>query len=310
MQTVTFGRTGLEVGQLGFGAAPIGYLQTKQEQVAKVIHELLDAGVNVVDTAACYAGSEEAVGRALKDRRDQAVLVTKCGHVAGDLKGEPFSPQLIRQSVDQSLRRLGTDRIDVMLLHSCEQDVLERGEAMGALVKAQQAGKVRYLGYSGDNEPAAYAAGLDDVDVIEMSISITDQANIDTVLPLCQERDLGVLAKRPLANAAWRELTAQPGMYQRYAAEYTRRLAAMQLTPHELGYHGHTDLEWPEIALRFTISHPGVHVAIAGTTSTVNSRANLAAIAKGPLPDDVVATIRAAFGEAQAQTGETWRGET
>ena len=128
----------------------------------------------------------------------------------------------------------------------------KKGEALGALVEAVEAGKVRFAGYSGDNEAAAYAARLPDVSVIETSINICDQVNLGKVLPACRERDLGVIAKRPIANAAWKDTDQQQGMYKSYASEYARRFALMGIKPNELGYSGHPDVEWPEIALKFT----------------------------------------------------------
>ena len=126
MEKVPFGNTGFEITRLGFGAAPIGFLGTEEQKVRHLLEEVLDAGINFIDTAACYPGSEEMLGRTASDRRDDYVLASKCGHVVGDLTGEPFSPQVIADSIDQSLRRLRTDRIDVMLLHSCDLNVLKR----------------------------------------------------------------------------------------------------------------------------------------------------------------------------------------
>lgn len=310
MDKVPFGKTGFEITRLGFGAAPIGFLETKQDRVRRLLEETLDTGVNFIDTAACYSGSEDMLGRTISDRRDQFVLASKCGHVTGDLTGEPFSAQLITDSIEQSLRRLRTDRIDIMLLHSCDLEVLKQGDALAALEKARQSGKVRAIGYSGDNEAAAYAASLDAVQVIEMSVNVVDQHNIDAVLPICREHEVGVIAKRPLANAAWKPLSSQPGMYKNYAHTYTQRLEAMGITPNDLGFRGYADIEWPDIALRFTLSVPGVHTAIAGTTSQVNMRANIAAAQKRALPEDVYRQIREAFKKAEKESGQTWPGET
>src|ERR1051325_5468131 len=115
MKKLQFGKTGFHVSPLGFGAAPIGYLNTEREKVRKILNLLLDRGVNVIDTAASYEGSAE----------------------------------LIRKTVDRSLRRLRTDRLDVMLLHSCDLHTLQKGEAIGALIEAQKGGKIRWAGYSG-----------------------------------------------------------------------------------------------------------------------------------------------------------------
>src|SRR5207237_317456 len=106
-------------------------------------------------------------------------------------------------------------------------------------------------GYSGDNEAAAHAAAMPDVAVVETSVSIADQANLDTVLPVARKNGLGVLAKRPIANAAWKDPASQPGLYGTYAQPYSDRLAKMGLDPAALGFAGPAERAWPEVALRF-----------------------------------------------------------
>ncbi|MEA2710517.1 MAG: hypothetical protein QOF78_3118 [Phycisphaerales bacterium] len=298
MQKRTFGRTGLQVSVLGFGAAPIGFLATDRKRTADILNFLLDNGVNLIDTAASYKNSEELIGEAIANRRKEFVLVSKCGQTVDGVDGQDWSASLITKTVDRSLKRLRTDRLDVMLLHSCSLAVLEHGEALGALVKAREQGKIRFAGYSGDNEAAAYAATLEDVAVVETSINIVDQANIVRVLPIARDRKVGVIAKRPIANAAWKAPEHQPGMYKDYASAYTERLKKLDLTPADLGFSGEPDELWPEIALRFTLSFPEVSTAIIGTTNPTNAKHNIAYANKGPLPPDVVAKIRAAFQHA------------
>jgi len=115
MKKVQFGRTGLTASQLGFGAAPIGYLNTEREEVRKILNLLLDRSVNVIDTAASYEGSEEMIAEAIGHRRKEFVLISKCGTTLPDPDGPAWSAELIRKTVDRSLRRLRTDRLDVML---------------------------------------------------------------------------------------------------------------------------------------------------------------------------------------------------
>ncbi len=308
MKQQSFGITGLSITPLGFGAGPIGYLATDQKEVEAIVNHLLDAGVNFIDTAAAYLGSEEALGAAVSHRRDEFILVSKCGQAFRDLPGEAWSKSVITATVDRSLQRLKTDHLDVMLLHTCDLEVLKQGEALGALVQARAAGKIRFLGYSGDNEAAAFAAGLPEVSVIETSLNICDQANLDTVLPVTRDRNVGVIAKRPIANAAWRPVEAFQGIYQDYAQPYRERFAAMKLTPQDLGFAG--EVNWSEIALRFTLSHPGVHTAIIGTTSAANAQRNLDAVAKGPLAPEVVEKLRATFKTAERSSKHRWPGLT
>jgi aryl-alcohol dehydrogenase-like predicted oxidoreductase len=310
MKKVAFGRTGFQVSQLGFGAAPIGYLQTEREKVRKILNFLLDRGCNVIDTAASYEGSEEMIAEAIGHRRKEFVLISKCGTTLPDVDGTAWSGPLIKKTIDRSLRRLRTERLDVMLLHSCDLQTLQRGEAIGALVEAHKAGKVGWLGYSGDNEAAAWAAGRPEIAVIETSVNVADQVNIDMVLPVTREKNVGVLAKRPIANAAWKPIETQPGLYQGYAKTYTDRFAKMGLKMEELGFKGRPQEIWPEIALRFTLSFEGVHSAIIGTTSPENTSRNIAYAERGPLSADVVAKIRFAFEKAQAGAGGGWSGQT
>jgi aryl-alcohol dehydrogenase-like predicted oxidoreductase len=298
MNKVPFGRTGLRVSPLGFGAAPIGYLTTDQDRVSSILNVLLDQGVNVLDTAASYKGSEELIGNAVGHRRDEYVLVSKCGSQVPQAQGKAWSAELILSTVDASLRRLRTDRLDVMLLHSCDLGTLQKGEALGALVKARDAGKIRFAGYSGDNDAAAWAAQQPDIAVLETSINLVDQNNIDEVLPVARKHDVGVIAKRPIANSAWRGPQAFSGIYPEYIRPYWERFQKIGLKPQDLGFSGEQD--WAEIALRFTLSLPGVHTAIIGTTNPDNARANVAAARKGPLPEDTVKKIRAAFTQAAA----------
>jgi aryl-alcohol dehydrogenase-like predicted oxidoreductase len=308
MQKRSFGSTGFSVTPLGFGAAPIGLLETERAAAGRLLNAALDAGVNLIDTASGYKGSEEVIGQLIGHRRGEFVLVSKCGRPVPQAQGADWSAELIANTIDASLRRLRTDYLDVMLLHSCGKDVLERGEALGALVRARDAGKIRFTGYSGDDDAAAYAAKLPDVAVIETSISIVDQHNFDLVLPACRQRNLGVLAKRPIANAAWKPIEDQQGFYKDYAASYTDRFNRLNLDPADFGIAGPPQQGWPELALRFTLSIPSVHTAIIGTTRPENLRANVAVADKGSLPPDVVERLRAAF--RAADPDRSWTAQT
>lgn len=303
-----FGDTGLEVSPLGFGGAPIGFLETEREQVGKLLNTLLDEGMNLIDTAAMYRGSESMIGEAVAHRRDDYVLVTKCGTELDDIDAPAWSGELITKTVDRALTNLKTDVLDVMLLHSCGLDVLEKGEAMGALVKARDAGKIKFLGYSGDNETLRAAAQMRDVRIVQTSVNICDQRNIDLGVKAAREQSVGVMAKRPIANAAWKKIDDQPGMYQSYASEYTERFAQMGLGQSDLGGHLDADADWAEIALRFTVGVEGVSTAIIGTTNPDHAIANLHAAAKGPLPEDVQRKLRVAF--QKAEPSGKWSGQT
>lgn len=307
-----FGSTGLRVSALGFGGAPIGVLETEQDEVSRVLSMLLDHGVNVIDTAAMYRGSEAMIGRTLADRRDQFILISKCGHEIEESDAPAWSPELIRASVERSLKRLKTDVIDVMLLHSCDLATLQKGEALGELIRLREAGMVRLAGYSGDNEAAAWAVQQPDVRVLQTSINICDQRNIEQVLPAARKHEVGVMVKRPIANAAWKTVHEQYAGYRDYARPYHERFREMDMRLEDLGIDAGAKTDaaalWPEIALRFVLSVAGVHTAIIGTTKPSHVEANLQAAAKGPLPEEVVDRLCQAFRNAPGSTG--WEGLT
>jgi aryl-alcohol dehydrogenase-like predicted oxidoreductase len=278
--------------------------------VGRILNFLLDRGINLIDTSASYPGSGEAIGDLVAHRRNEFVLVSKCGQKVAGVSGEAWTPEVIAATVDRSLKYLKTSHLDVMLLHSCDLATLQRGDALWALSEARKAGKVRWIGYSGDNEAAAWAANWPEVAVIETSVSIADQANIDMVLPVARKNNIGILAKRSIANAAWRDPSQQPGFYASYASVYHERLKKMKIAPADLGFEGDPEEAWPEIALRFTLSQPGVHAAIIGTTNPENAKKNMEAAGKGPLPPEVVQRIREAFKHAEQASGSTWVGQT
>ncbi|MBW7460008.1 aldo/keto reductase, partial [Paenibacillus sepulcri] len=118
MEKRQYGRTGMNVSILGLGGAEIGFQGITGEQADKLLGSALDAGLNLIDTAECYAISEELIGKTVRHRRDDYYLFTKCGHSSGiDLPD--WDPALLEQSIDRSLSRLQTDYVDVIHLHSC-----------------------------------------------------------------------------------------------------------------------------------------------------------------------------------------------
>ncbi|MFO0958737.1 MAG: aldo/keto reductase [Isosphaeraceae bacterium] len=308
MEHRILGRTGLKASVLGFGGAPVSFLGTEAAEIERLLNELLDHGINVIDTAAMYPGSEELIGKAVGHRRKEYILVTKCGSGWNKVGDRDWTAEGITKFVDRSLQRLQTDCIDVMLLHSCDLATLQKGEALDALVAARDAGKIKFAGYSGDNEAAAEAVTMPDVAVLETSISIADQANIDMVLPGAVKHDVGVIVKRPIANAAWKPLSEMGSFYAGYAKVYHDRLQAMQLDPAELGFEGPN--AWAEMALRFTLAQPGVHTAIVGTTNRERIDANRRTAGHGLLQGAVIERIREAFRKAEAGSGKKWTAQT
>lgn len=299
MEKRQLGKTDMHVSVLGFGGAEIGFEGANEETVARVLTGALDAGLNVIDTGECYEGSEELIGKTVADRRDDYYLFTKCGHPRG-IGSEDWSAASVLESIERSLRRLRTDRLDLIQLHSCSEAVLRKGEAISALQTARSKGYARYIGYSGDNQAARYAVESGRFDTLQTSINIADQEAIDLVLPIAREKGIGVIAKRPIANAAWKESHKPISSYHH---TYWERL-------NKLRYDFIRDLPTEDSvdhALRFTLSVPGVHTAIVGTTKPERWQENARLVAKGNLSDAEYAAIRERWEEI-APPG--WIGQT
>lgn len=266
---------------LGFGGAWIGDKGVPLEQVERLLDAALDAGLNVIDTASVYGESEEKIGATMSRRRDDFYLFSKCGEgKQAGLEGEDWEPETIRRSVDQSLKRLRTDRLDLLTIHTCDLETLKKGEVVEAVQRAKEAGKTRFTAYSGDNEALSYAIDLGVFDAIMASVNVADQAN----LPLVEravEKGLGVIAKRPIANAAFARVP-DPDDYGR---TYWERLQKLAYPAMDMG-----------IALRWTLAQP-VHVAIAGTTEPEQWQEDADLLAGGPLPIEAVEAIEARWRE-------------
>src|SRR5438874_7576068 len=258
MEKRRLGKTDMDVSVLGFGGEEIGYHNVASEQVAELLNSALDAGLNVIDTAVCYHRSEELIGQAVSNRRKEFYLFTKCGHPRGLESAPNWSRDSILESIERSLQRLKTDRLDIVHLHSCSESELRKGEAIKALQTARERGYTRYIGYSGDSRAAHFAVECGAFDTLQISISIADQEAIELTVPLAHKKQMGVIAKRPIANAAWK--TGHKPI-QGYHHEYWERLRKLNYE-----FLRNADLEKAiGIALRFTLSVPGVQTAIVGT---------------------------------------------
>jgi hypothetical protein len=292
-----FGGTGLEVSVLGFGGSEIGYEQATPETVERLLGAALDSGLNVIDTAECYLESEELIGRAVSRRRSEYHLFTKCGHASG-LDGPDWSPRLIAESIERSLRRLRTDHVDLIQLHSCSAEVLRDGAVVEVLRRAREQGKARFIGYSGDGADALHAVECGAFDTLQTSVSIADQEAVTLTLPRASERGMGVIAKRPVANAVWRHEARPDNEYVRPYWDRVRQLDYDFLKGDVRAAMG--------TALRFTLTVPGVHTAIVGTTKPGRWRENAELLADGPLPTEEFEAVRARWKEV---AGADWGGE-
>jgi aryl-alcohol dehydrogenase-like predicted oxidoreductase len=286
MERRRLGTTDMHVSVLGFGGSEIGYQNVAPATVTRLLTRALDAGLNVIDTAECYDDSETLIGRAIRARRRECYLFTKCGHGRG--WRENWRPAALLESIERSLRRLETDHLDLVQLHSCSLAELRRGDVIAALERARKRGWTRYIGYSGDGDAARYAIECARFDTLQTSVSIADQEAIELTLPLARAQQMGVIAKRPLANVAWR-YARKPS--EPYYQDYWSRLRVLDYPFLRKDIAAGT-------ALRFTLTVPGVHTAIVGTTKPERWEQNAALLKAGALPAREFDKIRARWRDA------------
>ena len=299
MEKRTLGRTGMDVTRLGLGLAEISRQELRgrgTEGAAHVLNRALDIGINFLDTAACYASTEELIGNAVSHRRDEYFLASKCGH-AIDTDGEPWSREVISDSIDRSLRLLKTDYLDIMQLHSCDLDILERGEAIEAVTRARDEGKTRFIGYSGDNDAALWAARSGIFDTLQTSFNLVDQNARKELLVTAHANGMGIIIKRPLGNGVWGKSYSP----YRYANEYFRRAQLMA----EIGPINSETKDPILLAMGFLFAHEEVGTAIIGTHNPAHLKANTRMLENDlPIPAAIVEELHSRF-EA---VGADWPG--
>lgn len=288
--TRPYGSSGLQLSALGLGAGQLGDARLSEDDAAHLLAASVDAGITLIDTAPSYGLSEQRIGRHLSARRREVVISTKLGYGVDGITD--WTGPCIIAGVDQALRILRMDYLDIAHLHSCPWTVLAQGEVVDALERAKQSGKVRAIAYSGENEDLDYAVGMDRFDGFMASLNLFDQRVIDRVLP--RITDKGFIAKRPSANHPWR-FDAQP--VGDYCEPYWQRWQAMGL--------GSDGMDWGELAIRFALSIPGVSSAIVGTARTAHLLQNRDWALAGLLDPETVARWRKRFAEAD----QGWSGQ-
>jgi aryl-alcohol dehydrogenase-like predicted oxidoreductase len=282
MERRPFGATGLEVSVLGLGAGSLGDpLVLGDDMAEEFLGAALDHGVTLIDTARSYGFAEARIGRFLSHRRHEFVLSTKGGYGAEWV--EDWTHAAIVRGIERALSTMRTDVIDIFFLHSCPKDTALRDDILEALDRAKDAGKVRAIGYSGEGEALDACVRSGRFDAAQCSVNLFDQKNLDRVIPAAHAEGMGVIAKRPLANAVWRH----QGWPDGEDADYWQRMQAMQLTRPDDG--------WIDLAVRWAAFSPGVSSAIVGTSQIDHLLQAIRAAEKGGLDVDARNQISTAF---------------
>jgi aryl-alcohol dehydrogenase-like predicted oxidoreductase len=283
----TLGKTGLEVTILGFGAMELRGLRhwksprsLSQDEAGGILNLVLDSGINFIDTSIEYGMSEEVIGKFLGHRRDEYFLATKCGcpldapsaPVKGYANPHVFTREHIVAGVDQSLRRLRTDYLDILQLHmSPSLDRIREDDAIATLHDLKADGKVRFIGSSSVLPDIEDLIALGAFDVFQVPFSALEREH-EQIISTAARSGAGIIIRGGVARGG---IGSGGARWTRFDQANLGELA------------GGTSPA--EFLLRYTISHPGMSTAIVGTADPGHLKANVAAAAKGPLAADIYA---------------------
>ena len=314
MQYRMLGRTGLKVSEVGFGAwaiggpaklgdIEIGWGQVDDAMSLRAIEAAHDAGVTFFDTADVYGAgrSEILIGKALRSKRDGVVIATKVGNrtTAGGEWIKDFSKQWITEAIDASLTRLGMDYVDLYQLHSGTDTAQYRDETFEALEALKTAGKIRFYGISvGPCAHGPWVIRNTPADTIQVVYNMLEREPEVELLPLAQERGIGIIARVPLASGFLSgkftpdtQFAPNDHRSRTYPPEKIRQMVGRVA---RLGVLTEGKSKTPaQAALQYCLAHPAVSVVIPGAKTPEQARANAAASDGVLLTPQEVARARA-----------------
>ncbi len=291
MKYRTLGRTGLQVSVIGLGtmvhAGHFGPM--KDSESLSAIETALDLGVNFIDTSDAYGAgySETLLGAALKGKRDRVIIATKGGNVmVGPNRGKRiFEPDYISRVMEESLKRLKTDYIDLYQLHNPTVEVIQRGSVWEVLERAKKAGKIRHYGVSINTMEEGIAAVKDGrSETIQIEYSLLAQEPAEAVFPLAQQANIGIIARIPLKRGILTGKLTQADEARFQGEDVRARSFKGEAFAKELAkadklrflVHGQVK-SLTQAALAFCIAHPAVSVVIPGARNAEQMRENASA---------------------------------
>jgi aryl-alcohol dehydrogenase-like predicted oxidoreductase len=293
MKKRRLGRTGFMVSEISLGTVELGLdygirpvgddARPGDSAAAALLNQALDKGINFIDTARAYGTSEEVIGRAIAGRRAEYVLASKVSLFSK----EDLAPDALRarvvNSVEESLRALRTDTIDVMLVHAGPADTLDAGPVWEALQNERQRGHIRFAGASVYGERGALEAIATGYDCLQIAYSVLDRRPEDRVLKEAATRDVGIVVRSVLLKGAlthrYRDLPDSMASLK-HAVERMNGMASNEVA------------SLPELAYRYVLAHPAVHTALVGTARVEEMEAAVGYASRGALSGDLAARIR------------------
>lgn len=304
LPTSTLGRTGLEVTRLGYGAMELRgtdhFPRLTSREASTLLNAVLDNGINYLDTSPDYGYSEELIGEHLSRRRDEFLLASKCGcpvepaDVAhGERKPHSFTRVNIRAGVEQSLRRLRTDWLDVVQFHANpSRSVLEENDSLAELEALRDEGKLRFIGMSGTLPELEEHIGMGVFDVLQIPYSLVEREHEATIARAARA-GAGVVVRGGVARGVIVKDESIIDDYPEFLrAGFRARRRHWQDTAIDDLLDGMDPMHF---MLRFTLTNPDLSTAIVGTANPAHLVDNVRAAASGPLPADVYALARERF---------------
>jgi aryl-alcohol dehydrogenase-like predicted oxidoreductase len=293
MEKRQLGKTNLEVSRLGMGGLFIATKNAEFKQAHQAVHRAIELGVTYADTAPNYMDSEKVLGQILQDIHAPLILSTKLGG-----RPQPFEPQnrtCLEQSVEESLRLLNRDHIDIFIIHEPDRPRQYdwwtdpehfNGPALDLLQDLKKDGTISAIGIGGTT---AYEmtdlirTGKFDVVLTAFNYSLLWREAEHEVLPAATEQGMGIIVGSPLQQGA---------LARRYddLLDNARWLSPPRRNQYRALYAFLDEINMPiaECAIRFVISNPHIHTTLMGARSTQEVESNIAAIEKGPLPTDIL----------------------
>jgi aryl-alcohol dehydrogenase-like predicted oxidoreductase len=312
MRTRSFGRIGVEVSELGYGAwgiSRVEWIGADDERSMRSLHLAVGRGVTFFDTALAYGDghSEELVGRLLREASAPLFVATKVPPknrrwpaVRGIPAEDVFPGEHVERCTERSLRNLGVDALDLQQLHVWSAEWIGQGDWVETVERLKAAGKIRAFGVSlNDHEPDAALPLIEGgvVDTVQVIYNVFDQSPEERLFPAARAAGVGVIARVPfdegsLTGRITPDTEFPPGDFR---TEYFAGGRKQEVWERVNAIARDLDVpleRLPEIALRFCISQPAVSTVIPGMRTPENVEANVAAVARGPLSDEERAILR------------------
>jgi aryl-alcohol dehydrogenase-like predicted oxidoreductase len=270
--------------------------QIDDADAGKLLNQVLDAGINMIDTSPDYGRSEELIGEFISHRRGEFFLASKCGCAVspdGATQGfgnHVFTRENVRAGVEQSLRRMKTDHIDLVQFHiSPSRDELDKNDSVAELAALRDEGKVRFIGMSGTLPNIVDHIEMGVFDAFQIPYSAVERAH-EGIISDAAAAGAGTIIRggvaRGIPQASDEFLGRLPDQFRE---TFTARKESFDRANLDDLLDGMTRMEF---MLRFTISHPNMHTTIVGTSNPAHFAANVAAADHGPLPPDVYAEAK------------------